>query len=66
MVFNEDLHSFSKDSAPQNFNILRQLALNLIKLDSSKGSIKLKRKRAAWNLPFLQSLLLNLKPLDFA
>jgi predicted transposase YbfD/YdcC len=66
VVFNEDLHSLSKDFAPQNFNILRQLALNLIKLDPSKGSIKLKRKRAAWDLPFLQSLLLNLKPLDFA
>jgi predicted transposase YbfD/YdcC len=62
VVFHEDDHSLSKDHAPQNFNILRQLALNLIKLDPSKGSIKAKRKRAAWNLPFLESLLANLQP----
>jgi len=62
VVFLEDHHTLSKDHAPQNFNILRQLALNLIKLDPSKGSIKAKRKRAAWNLSFLESLLANLQP----
>lgn len=62
VVFHEDDHSLSKDHAPQNFNILRQLALNLIKLDPSKGSIKAKRKRAAWSLSFLESLLANLQP----
>jgi predicted transposase YbfD/YdcC len=62
VAFQEDNHTLSKDHAPQNFNILRQLALNIIKLDPSKGSIKVKRKRAAWNLPFLHRLLRNLDP----
>lgn len=62
VAFNEDDHTLSKGYAPQNFNILRQLALNLIKLDPSKGSIKIKRKRAAWNLDFLRQLLSNLDP----
>lgn len=66
VVFNEDDHHLSKDFAPQNFNILRQIALNLIKLDSSKGSIRSKRKRAAWDLPFLQSLTLNLNSVFLA
>jgi len=33
--------------APENFNIIRQLAINLLNKDTSKGSIKKKRFRAA-------------------
>lgn len=62
VAFNEDDHTLSRGYAPQNFNILRQLALNLIKLDPSKGSIRVKRKRAAWSLDFLRQLLTNLDP----
>lgn len=33
------------------------LALNLLKREPSKGSIKRKRKRAGWNSDFLERLL---------
>ena len=37
--------------------LLRRLALNLAKLEGSKGSTKGKLKRAGWNDEFLGSLL---------
>ena len=38
--------------------LLRRMTLNMIKLDTSnKGSIKLKRKRAAWSTDYLEGLL---------
>jgi hypothetical protein len=37
--------------------IVRQLALNIIKKDSSKGSIRTKRFRAGLEITFLERLL---------
>ena len=47
VVFGEDGHSYAKDHGPENMAVLRQLALNLLKLDPTKGSLKGKRKKAA-------------------
>lgn len=62
VVFGEDAHSYAKDHGPENMAVLRQLALNLLKQDSSKGSLKGKRKRAAWDDDFRAQLLTRLAP----
>lgn len=36
---------------------MRKIALNLLKQDHTKRSIKNKRKRLAWDEPFLECLL---------
>ena len=49
VTFNEDQSRIRKDNGPDNFGLLRRFAITLIKQDSSPGSIRKKRKRAAWN-----------------
>lgn len=49
MSFREDESRIRKDNGPDNFALLRRFAVTLIKQDTSPGSIKKKRKRAAWN-----------------
>ena len=49
VTFNEDQSRIRKDHGPENFALLRRFAVSLIKQDTSPGSIKRKRKRAAWN-----------------
>jgi predicted transposase YbfD/YdcC len=56
--FREDDSRVRIDHAPENFAILRHLALNLLRQDrSSKGSVPTKRFRAALNDRYLRSLL---------
>lgn len=62
VVFGEDAHSYAKDHGPENMAVLRQFALNLLRHDSSKGSLKGKRKRAAWDDDFRAQLLARLVP----
>jgi len=58
VLFNEDLSRVRKDNAPENFSIIRRIALNLIKLDKTpKVSQRIKRHRAAWSESFLEHLL---------
>ena len=40
-----------RDHGPENLALLRRLALNLAKLEPSKGSMKGKLKRAGWDAP---------------
>ena len=54
---NEDRKRNWKDHGPENIGLLRRLALNLAKLEGSKGSVKGKLKRARWNDEFLCQLL---------
>lgn len=55
--FDEDESRIRKDHGPANFALLRRIAINLIKQDTSKGSIRKKRKRAAWNDDALLTIL---------
>jgi hypothetical protein len=54
---NEDQTRNRKDNGPENIAMLRRLALNLAKLEGSKGSMKGKLKQAGWNDAFLIKLL---------
>jgi predicted transposase YbfD/YdcC len=55
--FDEDQSRIRKDHGPANFALLRRIAVNLIQQDTSKGSIRKKRKRAAWNDDALLTIL---------
>jgi predicted transposase YbfD/YdcC len=57
VTFNEDQSRIRKDHGPANFALLRRIAVNLIQQDTSKGSIRKKRKRAAWNDDALLNIL---------
>ena len=57
VTMNEDQARSHKDHGPQNIALLRRLALNLAKIEGSKGSMKGKLKRAGWDDAFLTCLL---------
>lgn len=57
VTMNEDQMRNRKDHGPANLALLRRWALNLAKLEPSKGSMKGKLKRAGWDDHFLVTLL---------
>ena len=61
VVFREDDCRSITGFSAENFSMLRQFALNLIKLEPGKKSIKVKQKVAGWDEDFLLSVLLNSK-----
>lgn len=61
VAFDEDGVRSRADNAPQNLALLRKIALNLLRQDSEKGSIKGKIKRAAWDDTFLLRLINHMR-----
>lgn len=59
VVFAEDDCRLRKDNAPRNMTILRRLALNLLRQDTAKGSLKMKRYQAGLDNNFLLQILAN-------
>jgi predicted transposase YbfD/YdcC len=58
IAFNEDRSRVRKDNAPQNFAVLRHMALNLLKQDHSiKVGIKGKRLKCGWDTDYLLHVL---------
>lgn len=58
IAFREDESRIRKDHGPENFAILRHIALNLLKQDTSvKAGIKAKRLKAGWDENYLLKLL---------
>jgi predicted transposase YbfD/YdcC len=57
VTMNEDQTRNRLDHGPENIALLRRLALNLAKLEGSKGSMKGKLKKAGWDNDFLTRLL---------
>jgi predicted transposase YbfD/YdcC len=57
VTFNEDKCRARKDYASENLSVLRKIAINMLKKDTSKGSLKIKRKRAGWKLDYLIKIL---------
>lgn len=61
IAFREDESRIRKGNGPQNFAVLRHIALNLLKPDAaSKSGIKNRRLRAGWDNDYLLSLLKSL------
>jgi predicted transposase YbfD/YdcC len=59
VTMNEDQSRNRKDHSPENLALLRRLALNIAKLEPSKGSMKGKLKQAGWDNAFLAKLLVQ-------
>lgn len=60
VVFREDEARVRQGNGPQNMAVLRNIALNILKRDTSKGSLKQKRYRAALDDTFLLKLLVQI------
>ena len=59
VVMGDDNHRARKGHGPENFTILRRIALNIIKANSDKGSNLGKFQRAGWDDEFLKKLILG-------
>lgn len=57
VTFREDASQITNGHGPENFGFLRRFVISLLKRDTSKGSLRGKRKQAAWNTDFLESVL---------
>jgi predicted transposase YbfD/YdcC len=58
VAFQEDASRIRKDHAPANLAVVRHIALNLLRQDSSaKGGVKARRLQAGWNNDYLAQLL---------
>ena len=57
VTFNEDQCRVRNDHSPENFVVIKHIAINLIKHEKSKGDLKGKRKRADWNNMYLTIVL---------
>ena len=58
VAFNEDHSRVRKDNAPQNFAVLRHMALNLLKQEPTvKAGIKAKRLKCGWDADYLLKVL---------
>jgi predicted transposase YbfD/YdcC len=57
VTFREDESRVRRGNSPQNMTVLRHLALNILKKDKTKGSLRTKRYKAALNTTFLEQLL---------
>ncbi|RLJ39878.1 ISAs1 family transposase [Acidovorax sp. 106] len=58
VAMREDASQSYKDQGPHNLSLLRRMALQMLKSDSSvKIGVQAKRKRAGWNLAYLEQLL---------
>ena len=58
IAFREDDSRVRKGNAPENLAVLRRMALNMLKAETtSKGGIAAKRKRAGWDSDYLLKVL---------
>lgn len=57
VTFHEDAARIRTGAAPQNMGVLRHIALNLLRQEPSKGSVKTKRFRAALDATYLAKVL---------
>ena len=58
VAMREDAAQSYKDQGPHNQTVLRRMALQMLKRDTSvKIGVQAKRKRAGWNLGYLERLL---------
>jgi predicted transposase YbfD/YdcC len=56
MVFRDDECRIRRDNAPANFATIKHIAANLMRAKADKNSMRVKRRLAAWDDAYLESL----------
>ena len=63
VAYGEDKSRVRSGNAAQNLSMMRQVSLNLLRQSpDTKTSIRLKRKRAAWESGYLEAVLIGASP----
>ena len=57
VVFHDDLNRLRTGHGPENMAIVRHMGLNLMRATTAKASLKVRRKKAAWNSNYLGEVL---------
>ena len=57
VVFKDDLSRYRRGNGAKNMAVTRRFALNLVRANKAKGSVKTKRKAAGWDTAFLLEVL---------
>ena len=57
VAFKDDLSRYRTGHGAKNMALVRRFALDLVRNNNAKGSVKIRRKRASWNLKFLLQVL---------
>ena len=57
VVFRDDLCRLRTGHGPHNMAVVRHMAVNLLRERSGRHSLKVRRKKAAWNPEYLAGLL---------
>jgi hypothetical protein len=57
VVFHDDLARVPSDHGPQNMAIVKHMAINLMRSTKATASLKVRRKKAAWNTAYLGDVL---------
>jgi predicted transposase YbfD/YdcC len=57
VVFHEDLNRLRSGHGPQNMATIRHMAMNLLRAATDKHSLKVRRKSAAWDTAYLETLI---------
>ena len=57
VVFHDDLSRLRTDNGPRNMAVIRHMAVNLIRAANDKASQKIRRKKAAWSIDYLEQLI---------
>jgi predicted transposase YbfD/YdcC len=55
--FKDDLSRYRTGHGAKNMAVVRRFALDLVRANKDKGSVKSRRKRARWNPHFLMNIL---------
>ena len=57
VVFHDDLARLRTGHGPQNMAIVKHIGLNLMRSTKANASLKVRRKKAAWNTGYLADVL---------
>jgi predicted transposase YbfD/YdcC len=57
LVFHDDLARLRTGHGPENMATVRHMAMNLVREAHGTHSLKARRKKAAWNNNYLETLL---------
>jgi predicted transposase YbfD/YdcC len=57
VTFKDDLSRYRTGNGAKNMAVVRRFALNLVRANKTKGSVKLRRKTAGWSPDFLLEIL---------